>query len=251
MVRKIKPTKDERKASVPSVDAPDEFLSLSQRAFDWMAGNSKLVLSVIGALLVIGIVYGSMSTYNAHVDGKASLVLAEVIRAERGQVDLTGAVKPEPNGDPVFKSDEEKAKAVREAAEKVIAAYPSHSSSAVARLYLGRACLDTGDADCAVDACEKAVAQFAESDPLRNTALLALAAAQELKGLNEQAAQSYARVADGKQSYGKDVGLYHAARVAMAAGDKDRARGYLERIESDFTDSVYKTDAASMLEGLK
>lgn len=250
MVRKIKPTKEERQATQPKVDEPDEFLSLSQQAFDWMAGHSKLVMTIIGVFLGVGIVYSAINIYLGSVDDKASAQLAEVVRLQRGQVDLTGEVKPT-GSEVVFKSDQEKAQAVRDAAEKLIQAHGSHQASLAARLYLGRACLDLDDADCALQAYDGAVKLTGADDMLRNAALLGLAAAQEQKGDLGAAAGTYGQVADGKGSFAKDIGLYHAARTLIAQQQGDRARGYLERIESDFPESVFKTDAASLLDTLK
>ncbi len=250
MVRKIKPTKEERQASQPKVDEPDEFLSQSQRIFDWMADHSKGVMMVMGGLLLVGIAYSSASGYGKHIDAKASTLLAEVVRAQRGQVDLTGELKAEPGKDPVFASEQAKSQAVRESAEALVKAYPSHQVGVAGRLYLGNACLNLDEVVCALDAFRTAADLSGPEDLLRNSALLGLAAAYEQKGEDDQAVKTYSEVADGKLAFRKDVGLYHGARL-LAAKHDERAKGYLERIESDFPESVYKTDAASLLDSLK
>jgi len=250
VVRKIKPSKEERKAAAPAPDAPDEFLSVSQRVFDWMADNSKVVMGVLGVALAAGIIYGATNSYAEHVSSKASLLLGEVLEIQTAQVDLTGTATPEP-GERTFASEEEKSQALREAALALIEAHPKHDAGNAGRLYLGRACLDMGDLECASQAYQGYLDNTSEDDPLRTVALLGLGAAMEQKPDLAQAFAAYSRIADGRTAFTKDLGLLHTARTLIAQGDKDKARGYLERIETDFPDSPFKGEASTLLETLQ
>ncbi|MBN2362242.1 MAG: tetratricopeptide repeat protein [Deltaproteobacteria bacterium] len=251
MVKKIKPTKEERKAASPSLDQPDEFISVTQRIFNWMTANSKTVLWTLGVMLAIGVAYAAVTSIMTQRSSKASALLGDVIRTQEGQVDLSGLALEGTSDEPVFKSDQEKNQAVRAAAEKLVAAYPRSHAANAGRLFLGRACLDLGDDACSVKAFEDFLELASAADPLRNNALLGLGAAWEHKGDFAKAADAYEKVADGSISFGKDLGLYAAARSRAATGDKERALRHLERIEADFPDSPLKSDATTLAETLK
>ena len=249
MVRKLKPSKEEKKSAEPAVDAPDEFLSISQRGFDWMAENSKLVIAVLAVLLVAGLGYSLAMTYTEHVSTQASDLLAEALRQQQGQVDLTGTTEATDDA-PVFASEEEKLKATRSAAEALVKAYPTHNAGNAGRLLLGRACLELADLECSLGAYQDFLTKAGVEDPMRNQALLGLGAAQEQKGEQAAAADTYKKLADGRLGFMKDLGLYHAGRVLAQLGEADQARGYLERIETDFPDSPIKPEATKVLDTL-
>ena len=251
MVKKIKPTKEERKAATPSLDQPDEFISVTQHIFNWMTSNSKVVLWVLGVLLAIGVAYAAAAGIMQSRSSKASTMLGEVIKVQNGRVDLTGTDTAADPDEPVFKSDKEKNDAVRAAAEKLVAAYPRSGAANAARLFLGRSCLDLGDDACAIKAFEDFLSIAATADPLRTNALLGLGAAWEHKGDLVKAAEAYEKIADGAIAFGKDLGLYEAARSRAAAGDKERAKKFLDRIEADFPESSLKGDATALAETLK
>ena len=251
MVKKIKPTKEERKATSPSLDQPDEFISVTQHIFNWMTANSKVVLWVLGVLLGLGIAYAAAAGIMQSRSSKASALLGDVIKAQNGRVDLSGT---DAGGDPdelVFKSDKDKNDAVRVAAEKLVSAYPRSGSANAARLLLGRACLDLGDDGCAIKAFDDFLSIAAAGDPLRTNALLGLGASWEHKGDLAKAADAYEKIADGTIAFGKDLGLYEAARSRAATGDKERAKRFLDRIEADFPESSLKSDATALAETLK
>lgn len=254
MVRKIRASKEEREAAKHDavVEQPDEFLQTSRTVYDWMAEHSKLVITVIAVLFVAGVAYSSASAYSEHVDGQASSLLGKMLEVQRAQVDTTGALKDQGLDIKLFASEEEKAQALRDEAQKVLAAHPGHQAAAIAGLFLGKACLQLNDNDTAVSALEKSVATFsAGGDPLVNSALLGLGAAYEAKDDSAKATEAFLRVADGQTAFEKDQGLYQAGRLLIAAGEKDRAKSYLERIETDFPESSLKADSSTLLQGLK
>lgn len=249
MVRKIKPTKEEIKASTPDAEAPDEFLSIGQRIIEWMGDNSKLVLWVMGITLGSGLLYGLISVYQEHVSNDASGLLSEVAKSQSGRVDISGEAS-EKGEKYVYESEKQKSEAVRTAAEAVIKAHKGHEAANMARLYLGSACMDLADLECAETAYRDFLKNTSNTDPLTAVAKLGLGSVLEQKGDKTQAASEYVAIASGKHGFSKDLGLYQAARV-LATEDKEKAIGYLEQIETDYPDSKVKPDATRLLESLK
>ncbi len=253
MVRKIKASKEEREAAKNKVvvEEPDEFLQTSRTVYDWMSDHSKLVLTVAVVLFVGGLAYSSAAAYGEHVDAQASDLLAAVLDAQQGQVDTSGALKDQKLDMRIYATQQEKDTAIKEAAQVVLDAHSGHQTAAIAGMYMGKACLDLDDFDCAVGAFEKSVKILEQSDPLRNAMLLGLAAAYEAKGDVDQAIKNYQLVADGSMAFEKDQGLFHSGRMLLAKGDKDMAKSYLERIDSDFPESSLRAEASSLLQELK
>ena len=253
MVRKIKGSKEEREAAKQNaaIEEPDEFLQTSRTIYDWMSDHSKMVIIFIVLLFSAGVAYSSVVAYGDHVDGQASELLSKVLKAQRGQVDTSGALKDKKPDMLIFASEQEKAQAVQEAAQQIESAHAGHQSTAIASMYLGKSCLQLDDYDCAIAAYQKSVKMLSSSDPLVNASLLGLGVSYEAKGDMDQAIAQFKLVADGVTPFEKDQGLFHAGRVLLAKGDKDTAKSYLERIESDFPESGLRAEASTLLQGLK
>lgn len=250
MVRKIKPSKDERRAADPRPDEPDEFLAASRNMFDWVSEHSRLTLTILGVLFAGGVVYAATTAYGDHVDVQASRLFAEMIEAQRAAVLEEG--QPAPEGEAVtFQSQQQKAEAVRKAAEAVIAGHTGHGTAQLAQLYRGQACIELDDGACATEAFELALAGLRPDDPLRNSARLGVAAAQEQAGKRDEAIKTYQAIADASPRYGKDAALYQAARLLIAVEQPDGAKPLLERLESDYPESPYKSDAQRLQDILK
>jgi predicted negative regulator of RcsB-dependent stress response len=222
---------------------PDRFQVAASQATEWM-GKHRRGLTVGLAAAAVALV-GAVGAHAAIRSSRerAGGALYRALDAADGQISPV----PLPGVDrPVFKTDEERQKAVVEAADRV---RKEHGGTASART----AALAAGDAHLALRQWDSAAADFQEylagaaaDDPLRFAALDGLARAQEGKGDLAAAAQTFER-AGREVSFYRDRAAIERARVLARAGKADEARKILQGFPEEFKDSALRGEAQERL----
>jgi tetratricopeptide (TPR) repeat protein len=218
---------------------PDRFQVVASEVAAWVVKRQKqLVFGVVGlfvvALIGIGI---SLIVESGHA--KAAQALYAAIDAASGEVSSI----PLPNlNAPVYKTRDDKEKAVLEAAAKVRQGYSGTRASSTAALLEGDAQLSLGHFDEAIAAYRSFLAEVAPGDSLRFGGLDGMARAQEGKGDLDGAIATY-RTATELPAF-KDLAQIELARVLAKAGKKDDAKKALEAVSKD---SPFETMAQERL----
>jgi predicted negative regulator of RcsB-dependent stress response len=207
---------------------PDKFQLAASEAATWMARRQKQIVgAVILGLVVVAAGIG-INSYLESQRSQAGGLLYKALDQASGEVSSI----PLPNFDrPIFKSAEEKQKALLAAAEKVRQRYGSSRSALTAALIEGDAQLALAQWDQAIAAYQKFLDGAPADDSLRFGAIDGLARAQEGKGDLEAAAKTYARGAD--IEFYKDRAALERSRVLAKAGKTDEARKALEAVSKD------------------
>jgi len=205
--------------------APDRFQVAVSQGTEWLGRRRKAV--AVGAAVVVGALVLAVagSSWKESRQAKAGALLAQAVDAAAGQISPV----PLPNSEhPVYRSAEERAHAVIEAAGKVREAYGGTVAAATAALLQGGAYMDLGEWDRAIAAYQAFLSGAPGDDSLRFAALDGLARAQERKGNLEAAMSTYATASE-IPSF-RDRALLERARLLGAAGKKDEAKKVLESI---------------------
>ncbi len=207
---------------------PDRFQAAASEAAGWMVKRQKQLALAVAAVAVLAVVGFGISEYAESSHTKAGAALGQAIEAAGGEISAI----PLPNLDrPVYKTRDEKEKAVLDAAAQVRARFGGSRQAAAAALLEGDARLALGQWDQAAAAYQAFLAAVPSDDSLRFAALDGLARAQEGKGDRAAAVKTYAQAAE-IPSF-KDRASLEQSRILAQAGDKDGARKALEAVGKD------------------
>jgi tetratricopeptide (TPR) repeat protein len=206
---------------------PDKFQTAATDAIAWASHRRRqILLAGAGALAVIV----ALIAVSAWLDGQRAAAGGELYRAVDAASGEVSSI-PLPGLDRVFKSNEEKQRAVLEAAGKVTAAHGGSRAAATAALLEGDAHLGLGEWDKAAAAYQTFLDKAPSDDSLRFGALDGLARAQEGKGDLAAAAATYERAA--QVDFYKDRAALERARVLAKAGKPDEAKKALEAVAKE------------------
>lgn len=207
---------------------PDRFQVAAADAATWMAGHQKQ-LAVAALVVALAAVAAAVASYvlDARRD-RAGGLLYRAIDAASGEVSSI----PIPNFDrPVYKTLEEKERAVIDAAGKVRERAGGTRAAATAALLEGDAHLALGEWDKAIASYQSYLGSAPADDSLRFGALDGLARAQAGKGDVEGALKTYDKASE--ISFFKDRAALDRARLLAKAGRKDDARKALDSVPKE------------------
>jgi tetratricopeptide (TPR) repeat protein len=207
---------------------PDRFQLAAADAASWMAKRQKqLVLGVAALLGLAAIAVGASYVMDSGRE-KAGGLLYKAIDAASGEVSSV----PLPNFDhPIYKTLDEKERAVIDAASKVRELHAGTRAATTATLLAADAHLALGEWDKAIAAYQSYLASSPADDSLRFGGLDGMARAQEGKGDLAAAAKTFEDAS--AIAFFKDRAGLERARVLAKAGKKDDAKKALEAIAKE------------------
>ncbi|HEX8908851.1 MAG TPA: tetratricopeptide repeat protein [Anaeromyxobacteraceae bacterium] len=211
---------------------PDKFQVAATEAAAWASTRRRqIVFAGVGAVVVLAAVL-AFSAYLESQRASAGGLLYRAIDAASGEVSSI----PLPGVDRIYKSSEEKQRAVLEAAGAVRERHGASRAAATAALLQGDAHLALGEWDKAIASYQTFLDKASSDDSLRFGGLDGLARAQEGKGDLAAAAATYERAA--QIDFYRDRAALERARVLVKAGKKDEALKALEGVGKDSPLSV-------------
>jgi tetratricopeptide (TPR) repeat protein len=217
---------------------PDKFLSLSQRAWEFVRGHVKVVgLALLGAALVLGAVAVAASL-SGRSDAAATSLLSEALEAAytpvRGPTDQGPAESdpdnPEADKTARFASVKERAEAVLGKLDALDRQHGSSDAAGAGRALRAGTLADLGRMDEAEKAWRALIAFTEPDDPLRVLAREGLGYVYEARGQLDKAAAEFREIAPSETSPMRDRATWHEARILERMGKKAAARKAYEQI---------------------
>ncbi|GEJ57419.1 tetratricopeptide repeat protein [Anaeromyxobacter diazotrophicus] len=206
---------------------PDKFQVAATEATRWASQRRRqILLAGVAAFAVLALVIA----FSAYLDSQrtaAGSLLYRAIDVASGEVSSI----PLPGVARTYKTNEEKQRAVLEAAGQVRARHGASRAAATAALLEGDAQLALGAWDPAIAAYQTFLDKAPADDALRFGGLDGLARAQEGKGDLAAAAATYEKAT--QIDFFKDRATLERARVLVKAGKKDEAQKALEALPKD------------------
>jgi tetratricopeptide (TPR) repeat protein len=224
------------------IKGPDQFQVAATQAAGWMAERRKQV--VIGGVVVLAVAVLATVLVNARVsrEREAGALLYRVVEAAGGEISsvpLSGVPAP------LFKTDEERQRAVIDAAQKLRDRHADSRAAITATLMMGHAQYRLGEWDKALESYRAFLAAAPSDDSMRFAALDGVAHALEAKGELDGAVKAWDEAA-GVKSYADRAAL-EKARILAKAGKPDEARQILTGFAEQHKESSLRAEAAEQL----
>jgi tetratricopeptide (TPR) repeat protein len=207
---------------------PDKFQVAAADAATWAAKRQKVIVAGVLAVFAVTAVAIGISSYLEGQQAKAGGALYKALDAASGEISAV----PLPNFDrPLYKTAEEKQKAVLVEAEKVRQRFGGSRAAVTAALVAADAQLALKDWDKAIASYQEFLDKAPADDALRFGALDGLARAQEGKGDLDAAQKTWEKAA--AIPFFKDRAILDRARVLARAGKTDDAKKALEGVAKE------------------
>ncbi|MBI5494382.1 MAG: tetratricopeptide repeat protein [Deltaproteobacteria bacterium] len=254
MVQKLKTQqdKDAEKQEKKELLKPDEFISTTGRAFQWLQDNSQTVLTGIAVLFGGAALVGALSWYQGSRNSEASLDLYRALKPYHRPVSAVSAPDATAEDEKPFATAKEKWTAARDALKPVADKHAGNGAGRLALLYLADTHAHLGEYADAITAYQKFIRDTSASDAMRWVGLQGLASAQEAKGDTKDAAKTFEEMVTLPGKQGRDIGYFNAGRILVGsadAADKTKGKDLLGKLskEKDFETSPLKARAEELL----
>jgi tetratricopeptide (TPR) repeat protein len=224
--------------------AQDEFQARGVELADHVHDHPGKVLAILGSVIVGGLLFGIYTAVDKSDNTKASAAYAAALTTWKAPI--VADAKAE-EGKPSFKDDTERAKAAKEQFTAVATGHRGTGAGALAWLNAGHAALKLGEFDEAVRAYDAFLFAAKDNDPLRFAGFAGLAAAREGKGDDKGAIDAFEKLILLSDKVAEDDALLQLGRLYEKTGDTETARKRLERLKSDFPESLLRSRADELL----
>ncbi len=236
-------TRAEPRRTVAVAADADPLIERTAKLSEWAKKNQKTV-QLVGAVLAAGLLSTAGWLYwQQKQESDASVMLAKAVADERGRIGEPPKDDEEPDPTPVFKTFDARRDAALAKYKEVENKFPKTGAAILARLAEGSILLDKKDSKGAAAAFEdvKNSPLAAADAEVKGRALEGLGFAYELDGKPDDATKAYKELENTDVRGFKELAMYHQARVAMAKGDKDKAKELLVAVR----DRLQKPDEAA------
>lgn len=242
MIRDARSTKAAADLTRKDMKGPDQFQVAATKAVEWAAARHRAVIGAVAALAAIAAIAVGVGYWMRSSREQAGGRLYTALAAAGGDVTAV----PLPGVDrPMFRTEEERARAALDSAERVRSESPGSRAAVTAALVAGDAQLTLRQWDKAKASFEAFLSGAGGDESLRFAAQDGLARALEGKGDLAGAAQAFEKA--GQDPAYKDRAELERARVLAKAGKVDEARKILEAFPAEHKDSPLKPEAADRL----
>ncbi|MEW5721846.1 MAG: tetratricopeptide repeat protein [Thermodesulfobacteriota bacterium] len=202
--------------------SPDEFLTFSEKVFNYVSEHSKQFLTGVVAAVAVILFLVVLNWYRDYSAGQAA-------QAYNG---ASGGLETKTNPDP------EKAKSIAAALEAFLAEYPGSDPARLALLDLGSLYYRLGQYDKSLEYYRRFLDSLRkEEESLRPLVLDSMAYAYESMGKLEEAVQTWEKVLALPGDLMKEEAQMGLGRVNLVLGRKDRSQAAYQTVIQKYPDS--------------
>lgn len=220
---------------------PDEFQVRAGKAMEWMVAHQQALLVAGAVLVVVVLAAWGASAYLGAREAKGGAALSAALELDQRAIAGEGAAQP---GQETYASKDEREKAVVAALEKVRADYGTTLAARTAQAQLGFRKLKDGDAPAAQQLLQDFLATAEKDHPLRAFVLESLGYAQEAQGKLDDAAATFAKLAE---AGAEERAKFQQARIALLEKKPD-AKAQLEAVAKEYPKDPVSMEANLRLE---
>ncbi len=240
-----------KKLSRKELKEPDEFMSFTVRALNWI--NEQKVALIVGTVALIAVILGTFAWrwYALSKEKAASKAFIQAREILDARVIPRDDAVGTSSSDGSFASQEDKYRAAIAEFELVTKNHSGSPTAALATYYVGEYSRRIGEYEKAIESFKSYLKSEGPSGELAPFALEGIAASLEAQGKDEQAAQQYQRLTEPPFDMQPDRGLFHIARLEQKAGHTAEAARLFNQIIEKYPKTIYLRsiqDRLSLLE---
>jgi len=203
---------------------PDEFLTFSARAIQFMVNNRRPVLGVLIGIFVVVLAFAGFGYFSSLSERKAYAMFEQ---GRSHYLDgISGAKMP------LF---QERAS---EQFDAVLKKYPSTNAARLSLLVYADMSYHGGDYQKAIELYQKALDVFSEDDSIKKLIWNGLAHAYEAKKAYQSAADYFQKITDSPGDFMKGDAYYNLARMMEALNHQEKALEAYNKVLEAHPDSV-------------
>jgi hypothetical protein len=222
---------------------PDKFQVAATQAATWLASRKQHLVIAAAVAVAILIGFAGVSAYQANREAEAGKAVGTLLAAMGGQI---SAVPIPGEQGPFYATEDEKQRAVLQAAEGVASRYAGTGPGDLAALASADAHLKLREWDAAQKAYEGYLASAPKDDSLRFGGLEGAALAAAGKGDLDGAAKAYEKMAQEAPRFADRADL-ERARILAQAGKVADAKQLLAAFPERHKESLLGPAAAEQL----
>lgn len=235
------------KALRKELKEPDEFVSYTSRAYQWMQHNWRWLAVGAGAVILAILAAQLYNWHQAKQEGQASALFVEAKKILEAPVSADDELAKEESTPGKYASEKEKLQAALEKMRQVTEKHPSVKTALLARYYQGEILRRLGEYDKAQEAFEQFLKEAGNSSDFSAFALEGIAFCLEAKGNSAAARENYRRMTQPPFNTQPDRGLYHLARLAQKQGKADEARKTYQEILEKYPQTAFRAEIENRL----
>jgi tetratricopeptide (TPR) repeat protein len=227
---------------------PDEFITLTHRAWAFLQDNARYAVLVGAGAGTILAVVAAWTYFSDKRAGGATAELGQILDRYARPI----VVGPAPDGgtaEPEFRSLKERCDAVLSDLDKLTKDYAGSPVAGAGALLRASCLLDAGRDDDAIKAYRAYLGAADGSDPYRFLAHEGLGYAYEHQRKWKEATDEFRGMAPEGSSY-RDRAMWHEARLLERQGRKDEARALYGQILEKFPSTRLRDEIATRLGAL-
>jgi len=230
-----------KKVSRKELKQPDEFISLWNRAFEFLTQHKREAFWILGGLFALAVVVLAWRTYSQSREQKAMALLGEAQR-------LLGSLSWEENQEQAADQDPEKALDVLRRLEEE---YRGSRAAQLGRILLGNAYYQKGEVDRAVETFNEFLDRGHVVPELRGQVCEGLGYCYEAMGQYEKAAEYYQKASEITPSYSPGWALFGLARCHEKLGNYGRAAEDYRKLLADYPQHPQAEEARAGIDRIK
>ncbi len=219
----------------------DELVTFSAKALKWLEENRKPVLTGIISLIVIIILYYSVTGFVRYRAEKAS----------NEYMEASELIAPKSRG--MTEADTPSKEDIKSALSKFEAIYNKYGFTGVGKISLLRIAqlnYDLKEYDQTSKSIREFLSKMDSNDPLYISGLLLLANISYAKGDFPEAVNSCEKILKGSSDFLKDEALFISAKAFIKQDKKEDARNRLKELTEKYQSSHLKNEATALMKSL-
>jgi len=204
---------------------PDEFMSLTSKAIDFVKGHKRQFDYLGTAVLGLIVIYMGIYAYMRYINKKGQEAFNTAYYSMLNSTDSNGA-----RTDP---------KRTEELFNNVIEKYGMSKAAKLAIPELAYSKFEEKKYDEAIAMYEEYLKKVSENDPCKSLARLSLSSCYEQKGEYDNAVAPLEKIMEGPDDYIKEQAMMSLARVYRLAGNQEKSDETINQFKETFPKSVF------------
>ncbi|HOX44683.1 MAG TPA: tetratricopeptide repeat protein [Myxococcota bacterium] len=227
--------------------SPDEFMSTTKSAVDWLVDHRVLVLSLIGVATVIILGVLGVRWFLEDRTLKSSQAFAESFKVLEARVVERDEAPETSQADGTYPSEADKLKASVAALEAMAKEHSGSEAASLAQFFTAESKRRLGEHDAAVAGFEAYLKAEGLGAVMAPFAVEGLGASYEEQNKLEEAKAQYQRLTEAPFLGHKDRGLFHLARLEQKAGRAEVAARQFQAIVDEFPQTIFLPEIQARL----